>query len=180
MGDELIDLCDENNNLTGEQLMKSVAHAKGLWHRATHVWIYNSKGEVMLQFRARDKLLFPAVWDVSVGGHVSAGEEVIISTLRETKEEVGISSKREDFEFIKVKKSEIIFEDIDNKEFIYVYLLRFDGDINNLSIQEEELEKIQFFSLFEVEELVKKGSKYIITDKEYWQEIREKIEGKIR
>jgi hypothetical protein len=43
MSDELIDIVDENDTLTGEQKMKSIAHADGSWHRVTHNWIYNSQ-----------------------------------------------------------------------------------------------------------------------------------------
>lgn len=37
MPDEMIDICDENNNLTGIQKKKSEAHESGLWHRAAHI-----------------------------------------------------------------------------------------------------------------------------------------------
>lgn len=41
MSDEVIDICDENNVIAGKEL-KSIAHEKGLWHRAAHIWIYTS------------------------------------------------------------------------------------------------------------------------------------------
>ena len=59
MADELIDIYDENNKPLGIQKMKSEAHRDGLWHRASHVWIYNSKGEILLQLRAKNKELWP-------------------------------------------------------------------------------------------------------------------------
>ncbi len=58
MVDELIDICDENNNLLKIQKMKSEAHRDGLWHRTSHVWIYNSNGEILLQLRAKTKTFF--------------------------------------------------------------------------------------------------------------------------
>ena len=58
MADELIDICDENNNLIDIQKMKSEAHKDGLWHRASHIWIYNSNGEILLQLRAKEKPLY--------------------------------------------------------------------------------------------------------------------------
>lgn len=64
MADELIDICDEQNNLTGETVMKSVAHTKGLFHRSTHVWIYNSQGEMLLQLRAKEKKIYQEVWTI--------------------------------------------------------------------------------------------------------------------
>ena len=82
MGDELIDICDEANHLTGVQKMKSEAHKDGLWHRAVHIWLYNSKGEILLQWRAKNKLLYPEMWDISAAGHVSASENPITSGLQ--------------------------------------------------------------------------------------------------
>jgi isopentenyldiphosphate isomerase len=57
MSDELIDIVDENNQPTGERKMKSLAHQDGSWHCSAHVWIYNSKGEILLQLRSKDKLM---------------------------------------------------------------------------------------------------------------------------
>ena len=82
MADELIDICDESNNLTKIQKMKSYAHKAGLWHRTAHIWIYNSKGNILLQLRAKEKLLYPDMWDISAAGHVSAGEDPTTSGLR--------------------------------------------------------------------------------------------------
>ena len=90
MADELIDICDENNNLINVQKTKSEAHKNGLWHRASHIWIYNSNGEILLQLRAKEKPLYPDMWDISAAGHISAGEDPITSGLREVKEEIGL------------------------------------------------------------------------------------------
>ncbi len=76
--------------------MKSEAHREGLWHRAAHIWAYNSKGEILLQLRAKNKRTFPDKWDLSVAGHISASEEPIDSALREIEEEVGLCAKKED------------------------------------------------------------------------------------
>ena len=97
MADELIDICDKNNNHINIQKMKSEAHKDGLWHRASHIWIYNSNGEILLQLRAKEKELYPDMWDISAAGHVSAGEEPIVSGLREVKEELGLKGQIDDF-----------------------------------------------------------------------------------
>ena len=81
MAEEFIDVVDEKNVLTGKKVKKSLAHQDGIWHRAAHIWLYNAKGEILLQLRAKDKQQYPDSWDCSAGGHVSAGEEVITSAL---------------------------------------------------------------------------------------------------
>jgi len=53
-----------------------------------------------LQLRAKNKKLFPNKWDVSVGGHISAGEEPLTTAVRETKEELGLEISREDLVFV--------------------------------------------------------------------------------
>lgn len=72
MADELIDIFDENNNPRGIQKLKSEAHKEGIWHRAVHIWIYNLKGEILLQLRSKNKELYPDRWDVSAAGHGGA------------------------------------------------------------------------------------------------------------
>ena len=78
--------------------MKSEAHTDGLWHRAAHIWIYNSKGEILLQLRAKDKQFWPDRWEISAAGHVGAGEKPEDAAVRELSEELGISAKAEDLE----------------------------------------------------------------------------------
>jgi isopentenyldiphosphate isomerase len=62
MAQELLDIVDEDNKLLGIKKSKVEAHEKGLWHRNAHIWIYNSKGEVLLQLRAKDKIFLPNMW----------------------------------------------------------------------------------------------------------------------
>jgi len=100
--DELIDIYDESNEPLGFRKMKSEAHREGLWHRASHVWIYNKRGEILLQLRAKSKELNPLKWDISAAGHISLGEEPIAAALRETKEELGLSIEANSLTFLKV------------------------------------------------------------------------------
>lgn len=179
MADELIDIVDENNNLTGEQKMKSEAHRDGSWHRAAHIWIYNSKGEVLLQLRNGSKDLGPNTWDVSVAGHIGAEEEPIISALREIQEEIGLGVKAEDLELYKIITEKMKYKEKENNEFHYVYFLKYDRNINDLKIQEEELEKIEFVPIKAIEEELKENpKKYFPHDRSYWDEMLETIKAK--
>jgi 16S rRNA (adenine1518-N6/adenine1519-N6)-dimethyltransferase len=86
-------------------------HANNLLHRAVHMLIFNSSGEIFLQLRSRWKDRHPLAWDSSAAGHVNAGEEYDQSAARELREELGIdiplvriaklpASARTGFEFI--------------------------------------------------------------------------------
>lgn len=180
MADELIDICDESNNLTNIQKVKSEAHRDGLWHRAAHIWIYNPKGEILLQLRAKEKRLYPDMWDVSVAGHVSAGEDPISSGLREIEEEIGLKIKQEDLQFFNIRKTEERYKDIKNNEFFYVYFFTFDGDIEKLKLQDTEVQKIQFFSVSKIEEELKIKTEKYAPHGDYWFEIINEVKRKLK
>ena len=74
MTEELIDILDEKGNKIGVSKTRGEVHAKGLWHQAAHVWIYNSKGEILLQKRSMQKESWPGRWDISAAGHVQQGK----------------------------------------------------------------------------------------------------------
>ena len=71
---ERIDVLTEGGVLTGAVIEKAEAHRTGAWHRAAHLWIVTPDRRVLLQRRALTKENFPGKWDVSVAGHVGAGE----------------------------------------------------------------------------------------------------------
>jgi isopentenyldiphosphate isomerase len=179
MADELIDICDENNNLLDIQKMKSEAHKKGLWHRASHIWIYNSKGEILLQLRAKEKSLYPNMWDISAAGHIGAGEDSITSGSREVEEEIGLKLKKEDLDFWMIRKVKAIFREIKNNEFYYVYFFKFDGDINQLKLQKEEVQKIQFLPIDKIEEELKTNPNKYVPHGDYWFEVLDEVKKKL-
>ncbi len=171
MADELIDIYDENNNSLEIWKMKHEAHQDGLWHRAAHIWVYNSQGEILLQLRAKNKKLYPAVWDCSSAGHVSLGEEPVVSGIREAKEEIGLSIKKEDLEFFKIFKREQVYQNMADKEFYYAYFYKYDGDIANLKLQKEEVEEVRFLPVLDFEEEIKKHPEKYLSPGSYWFEI---------
>jgi 16S rRNA (adenine1518-N6/adenine1519-N6)-dimethyltransferase len=67
-----------------------VVHAKGLRHRAVHVFVFNRHGELWLQQRSHLKDKHPLQWDSSAAGHLDAGETYEHAVERELKEELGI------------------------------------------------------------------------------------------
>ena len=143
MVEELVDIFDENQNVVGVETKKD-AHKKGLWHQASHVWIYNSKGEILLQLRAKNKDSYPGLWDISAAGHISAGESPEVAAVRELFEEIGIKIKPKDLKKIFVRKvSQIVRPDFINKEFDHVFLWKYDGDKSKLKLQKEEVDKLE-------------------------------------
>ena len=78
---------------------KSICHSKnpGFYHKPVWIWIVNSKNEVLVQKRASVKKSFPNYWDMPSAGHVAAGESSIEGAIRETEEELGLKTKKEDY-----------------------------------------------------------------------------------
>ena len=97
--EELVDLLNANGEKIGV-VEKSEAHKRGLWHRVVHIWILNSNRQLLIQKRSKQKSFYPNVWDVSVGGHVGAGENAVDASLREVFEEIGVSLSAKDLEFL--------------------------------------------------------------------------------
>jgi isopentenyldiphosphate isomerase len=177
MGDELIDIYDSKNRPLNEKKMKSEAHRKGLWHRVAHVWIYNSNKEIMLQLRAKDKEVYPNVWDISVAGHIAAGEKEIVSAMREVEEEIGLKIKESELQLLNIRNVQFTTNTTINNEIIYLYLLKFDGNIKQLKIQEEELQEIKFFKLKELEKQLKETPEKFTPYGDYFYEIINRIRG---
>ena len=70
---ELIDVVNEKDEVIGVK-DKDLVHRDGDWHRASRIWVLNSKGEVLIHQRAKTKKLLPGLWDTTFGGHVLSGE----------------------------------------------------------------------------------------------------------
>lgn len=87
---EVFDVVDEADQVVGKATRAEV-HAKGLLHRAVHLFVINGRGELLLQKRSLLKDKHPGVWDSSVAGHLDAGESYIDAARRELVEEMGIT-----------------------------------------------------------------------------------------
>ncbi len=91
---ESLPVCNADNRVVG-RATREVIHAQGLLHRAVHVLVFNSRGELFLQRRGHGKDIDPGLWAVSVGGHVALGETPDEAARRELAEELGLTSTLE-------------------------------------------------------------------------------------
>lgn len=87
--EDIFDVVNERDEVIGSA-PRSEVHAKGLLHRAVHIWAFNSHHEVLLQLRTATKDRHPNTWDSSVSGHVDTGENYFATAEREWREELGI------------------------------------------------------------------------------------------
>ena len=98
--EEQVVLVDEKDNPIG-LMEKMEAHEKALLHRAFSVFIFNSKGELMLQQRAASKYHSPLLWTNTCCSHQRDGETNLEAGKRRLQEEMGfVTEIKEVFSFI--------------------------------------------------------------------------------
>ena len=92
---ELFDVVNEDGSPTGIVKRRADVHRDGDWHRAVHIWVYgvdNDGPYLLFNLRSRLKDTYPLCLDVTVGGHLGAGETVE-DAFREVHEEIGIEAQ---------------------------------------------------------------------------------------
>ena len=149
--DELVDILDDLGNYTGQTALKSEVHLKGLFHPTVHVWCYSKTGKVLLQQRGAKKSTYPLRWDVSVAGHVGAGESMETGACREVFEEIGVEiaiSKLEKIAVFQIEKQHST--SIWDREFTHTFLYQLD-EKTPLVKQESEVEALEWITIKEFE-----------------------------
>ena len=129
--EEYFDVVDENDVVVGQRTRRDV-HALGLRHRAVHVLVFNSKGDLFLQKRSMRKDCFPGTWDSSASGHLAPGEDYDQCAIRETREELGLSLCQPPAPLFKVSACPRT-----GQEFVWVYRCQAEGPF---VLQPEEIE----------------------------------------
>ncbi len=80
---------------------KMEVHRQGRLHRAFSVLIFNGRGELLLQKRARTKYHSGGLWTNTCCGHPRPGEAVVEAARRRLQEEMGFTCELEEaFTFI--------------------------------------------------------------------------------
>jgi len=102
-------LVDENDKPIGT-MPKFEAHEKGFLHRAFSVFIFNSKGELLLQQRSLSKYHSPGLWTNTCCSHPRETELIEEAAERRLKEEMGLLCKLE-------------------KKFYFIYKTTFDNGL---------------------------------------------------
>ncbi|MBS1920220.1 MAG: isopentenyl-diphosphate Delta-isomerase [Bacteroidetes bacterium] len=106
---------------------KMQSHREGLLHRAFSVFIFNSKGDMLLQQRAKNKYHSAGLWTNTCCSHPRPGEDTLTAANIRLREEMGIETKLEQiFDFI--YKAE--FDNgMTEYEFDHVFAGQYDGEI---------------------------------------------------
>ena len=138
---EIFDVVDADDQVTGTATRAEV-HAQKLIHRAVHVFVFNKRGDLLLQKRSPLKDLCPSLWDSSVSGHLDAGEDYPAAAVRELQEEMGITVDTAPEEISRITPREQT-----GWEHVRLYRTRHDG---NLRYPAAEIEAATWFPLAEI------------------------------
>lgn len=157
--DDLIDIVDEHGELIGKTASKSEIHQKGWYHNTAHLWLYTSQGEILLSQRAASKKIYPLLWDVSVAGHVDAGESIIEALIRETQEEINLTISENELQKVGVFKCfQTYAHGITDNEFHHAFISELNVDINDLSPQPYEVEAFKLVGFESFSDLLQNSS----------------------
>jgi 16S rRNA (adenine1518-N6/adenine1519-N6)-dimethyltransferase len=133
-GLERFPVVDEEDRVLGEALRAEV-HGNNLRHRAVHILVFNSLGELFLQKRSRWKDRHPGLWDSSAAGHVDAGEDYDAAARRELQEELGVTAKL-------TRVTKLPATEKTGQEFIWLYRAQHNGPFE---LAKSEIEYGEFF-----------------------------------
>lgn len=160
----LVDINDQKIGL----MEKIEAHEKALLHRAFSVFIFNEKGELMLQQRAASKYHSPLLWTNTCCSHQRDGESNVNAGRRRLQEEMGfVTDVKEVFSFIYKAPFD---NGLTEHEFDHVMIGRYNNEPN---INKKEAENYKWMALENVKTDIKENPTIytewfkIIFDKSY-------------
>ena len=141
MPEEIFDVVNERDEVIGRESRREV-HRLGLLHRAVHVLVFNTRGQVFLQKRSMSKDRQPGLWDSSASGHLDTGEAYDQCAVRELREEIGLELSRPLQKLFKVPASTET-----DQEHLWVYRCEAEGPF---VLHPEEIERGDWFAPEEV------------------------------
>ena len=139
-------LVDKDDNSVGT-MDKMKAHEMGVLHRAFSIFLFNDKGELLLQKRQESKYHSAGLWTNTCCSHPKPGEKLIDGAKSRLMEEMGISTEIE-FAFSFVYKAE--FDNgLTENEFDHVFIGSYS---DKPAINEEEVSDWRYASLEKIKE----------------------------
>lgn len=154
MTEDIFDIVDENDKPIGS-LPRSEVHSKGLYHRASHILVFNPDyTKILLQKRSATKDSYPNIYTTSCSGHVDSGETYDIAAVREMKEETGVSIELSSLR--KIGKIDACIQT--GKEFTFVYELKLPED-TQFNFPPDEVDALEWVRVEDFERMIFKNPK---------------------
>ena len=138
---EYVVLVDESDHQIG-LMEKQAAHVTPHLHRAYSIFIFNSKGELLMQQRALSKYHSPGLWTNTCCSHPRDGETLAEATSRRLMEEMGMTCPMHEVYTFIYKAP--VGEGLTEHEFDHVWIGQSDDEPH---INREEVESWKYMSL---------------------------------
>lgn len=181
--DEYIDIVNKEGKLTGNKALKSEIHTMGYYHNTAHVWLYTKEKEILLAQRDANKSICPLLWDVSVAGHVDAGELIIQAAIREVKEEIGLDLIPDELHKIGVFECFQSYPNgIKDFEFHHTYIAELKVPVSNLIPQIGEVEALKLVSFESFENILEhigENNHFVPSNIHYYESVLNNIKKMI-
>lgn len=136
------------------------------YKKSAIVLVFNQNGEMLLQLRSKHDDKFPEHWDLAVGGGIEEGEEPEKAAIREMQEEIGANSEVQLITHLHT--SYPAWKPGTTRETdLWIYRTTFNGPF---SPDPREVEKVEFFTLSQVKEMIESDVKVHPELKILWEE----------
>lgn len=146
--EEYLEVVNKDGEVIGIAARFEVHGNPSLMHKVVHVLVFNGRGELLLQKRSLNKDVAPGKWDTSVGGHVSAGEDILSSAKREMEEELGVAPQELEYLYSYIHSNPY------ETELVNTYRCTYDSEI---TFNREEIDEVKFWSLDAIRNILGKG-----------------------
>lgn len=90
---EKLIVVDKQDKILGYESWEKCHSLKGILHRAFSIFVFNKKGEILLQKRSKYKKLWPLYWSNTCCSHPRENEDIVKVGERRLKEEFGFTTK---------------------------------------------------------------------------------------
>ena len=143
---ELLDLYDKDLKPTGQTIERGQRIPPGMMIPIVAVYVYNNKGQYLIQKVAQSKGNYYA----TTAGHVQSGErDFAMSMLREMREEIGLSATKSELKLVRIRRYEY--------KFTLLYMMKSNVPAEMLHLQKDEVESVMWMSHEDIELLCKMG-----------------------
>lgn len=146
---EHLTIFDENHRKIGEKERNQV-HVDGDWHETFHCWMMDHD-RLLLQLRSDTKADFPALFDITAAGHLTAGETVR-DGVREIQEELGLELTFDQLTPLGVFEDVIETDTFLDREFAHTYVYAYDGEA--FTLDEAEVADVVSVEITALHELI--------------------------